>query len=286
VIGLESTALAVAGGLVLLVVVAWLAIRARSGRSRVTSVADVEGSTGLVVIGPISGKGLRRPAQSMNGLPFQPESDGLERICRLLEHNGLGTGIKVLTIVPASASQVGSGFAVNLARTLAAEGKNVLLVLADLRHGAARPTLGLSRLNGLAELLEGDASEPVTALVSVTEHLLVLPCGRTATDPAELLAKPALRKIIGSLRDLGLIAIIDAPPASFTDDVIPLARVADATLLIVQAGSRWAEVERAARTLRQGRAGDPAAVLVGTRRLRSLAVGVPARPSADTGRGV
>jgi Mrp family chromosome partitioning ATPase len=284
VIGLESMALAVAGGLVLLVAVAWLATR--SGRARVSTVADVEGSTGLVVIGPISGKGLRGPAQSMNGLPFQPEPDGLERICRLLEHNGLGTSIRVLTIVPASAGQVGSGFAVNLARTLAGEGKNVLLILADLRHGATRPTLGLSRLNGLAELLEGNAGEPVTALVSVTEHLLVLPCGRTATDPAELLARPALRKIIGSLRDLGLIAIIDAPPASFAHDVLPLARVADATLLIVQAGSRRAEVERAARTLRQGRAGDPAAVLVGTRRLRSLAVGIPARPGIDTGRGV
>jgi hypothetical protein len=284
VIGLDSIALAVAGGVVLLLV-AWLATR--STRGRVTSVDDVEGSTGLVVIGPISGKGLRRPAHSMNGVPFRPEPDGLERICRLLEHNGLGTGIKVLTIVPASASQVGSGFAVNLALSLASEGKNVLLILADLRHGVTRPTLGLSRLlDGLAELLEGDAGEPVTALVSVTEHLLVLPGGRTAADPAELLAKPALHEIIASLRELGLITIIDAPPASFADDVIPLAREADATLLIVQAGSRRPVVERAARTLRQGRAGDPAAVLVGTRRLGSLAVGIPTRPSMATGRGV
>jgi hypothetical protein len=283
VIGLESIALAVLGGLVLLVV-AWLATR--SMRARVTTVADVEGSTGLVVIGPISGKGLRRPLHSMNGLPFRAEPDGLERICRLLEHNGLGSGIRVLTIVPASSSQVGSGFAVNLARTLAAEGTSVLLILADLRHAVTRSTLGLSGHTGLAELLGGDPSEPVTALVSVTDHLLVLPCGRTLDDPAELLARPALGEIIGSLRDLGLITIIDAPPASFAADVVPLAREADATLLIVQAGSRRPEVEMAARVLRYGRAGDPAAVLVGTRRLRSLAVGIPPRPSIETGRGV
>jgi Mrp family chromosome partitioning ATPase len=281
VIGLESIGLAVLGGAALLVVV-WLATR---GRSRVSSVEDVEGSTGLVVIGPISGKGLSRPTQSMNGLPSRSEPEGLQRICRLLEHNGLGTAIKVLAIVPASSSQVGSGFAANLARTLAAEGKSVLLILADIRHAATRPTFGLSRLNGLAELLEGDTSEPVTALVSVTEHLLVLPCGRTLSNPSELLARPALGEVIGSLRDLGLIAIIDAPPASYPADVIPLTREADATLLIVQAGSRWEEVEEAARTLRYGKASDPAAVLVGSRRLRSLAVGIP-RPSIQTGGGV
>jgi Mrp family chromosome partitioning ATPase len=283
VIGLESIVLAVLGGLVLLVV-AWLATRAV--RSRVTTVADVESVTGLVVIGPISGKGLRRPLQSMNGLPFRTEPDGLERICRLLQHNGLGTAIKVLTVVPASPSQVRSGFAVNLARTLAAEKTSVLLILADLRHAVARSTFGLSGLTGLAELLEGDPSKPVTALVSVTDHLLVLPGGRTLDNPAELLARPALGEIIGSLRDLGLITIIDAPPASFAADVAPLAREADATLLIVQAGSGRTDVEMAARVLRFGRAGDPAAVLVGARRLRSLAVGIPPRPSVETGSGV
>ena len=282
-IGLESILLLTLGGLTLLVVV-WGAARAL--RQRVTTVDDVERSTGLVVIGPISGKGLSRPMLSLNGLPAPTETDGLERICRMLEHNGLGTGIKVLTIVPASPWKGGAGFAVNLARTLAAEGKNVLLILADLRHAATQPTLGLSGLRGLAELLEGDHSEPVTALVSVTDHLLVLPSGRADGDPAELLARPALREVIASLRGLGLIAIIDAPPASFADDVTPLAREADATLLIVHAGSRWNEVEEAARTLRFGRAGDPAAVLVGTRRLRSLAVGIPARPGVETGRGV
>jgi hypothetical protein len=283
VIGLESIVLAVLGGLVLLVV-AWLATRAV--RSRVTTVADVESATGLVVIGPISGKGLRRPLHSMNGLPFRTEPDGLERICRLLQHNGLGTAIKVLTVVPANSSQVGSGFAVNLARTLAAEETSVLLILADLRHAAARSTLGLSDLTGLAELLEGDPREPVMALVSVTDHLLVLPCGGPLDNPAELLARPALGEIIGSLRDLGLITIIDAPPATFAADVAPLAREADATLLIVQAGSGRREVEVAARVLRYGRAGDPAAVLVGSRRLRSLAVGIPPRPRLETGSGV
>jgi Mrp family chromosome partitioning ATPase len=283
VIGLESIVLAVVGGLVLLLV-AWLATRAV--RARVTTLADVENATGLVVIGPISGKGLRRPLRSMNGLPYRTEPDGLERICRLLQHNGLGTAIKVLTVVPASSRQVGSGFAVNLARTLAAEQTSVLLILADLRHAAARSTLGLSDLNGLAELLESDAGEPVTALVSVTDHLLVLPSGRTAGNPAELLARPALGEIIGSLRELGLITIIDAPPASFAADVVPLAREADATLLIVHAGSGRSEVEIAARVLRYGMAGDPAAVLVGTRRLRSLAVGMPPRPSFETGSGV
>jgi polysaccharide biosynthesis transport protein len=278
-----GTILLVVIGVLVLLAVALRAIGAL--RPRVTTAADVEGSTGLVVLGALSGRFRGRPVVSMNGRAPQPAVEGLERICRLLERNGLGTGIKTLTVVPAAGGRERSTFATDLATTLAAEGRSVLLVLANLRQLGRWPDAPPPGHKGLAELLEGDRSNPVTLLISVAEHLLVLPSGRSERDPASLLAKPALGEVIGALRSLGLIAIIDAPPASFAADVLPLARQADATLLIVPAGSGWRQVEEAARTLRHGEAGDPAAVLVGTRRRASLAVGVP-RPGLQTGGGV
>jgi hypothetical protein len=101
-----------------------------------------------------------------------------------------------------------------------------------------------------------------------------------------LLTGPRLGKVIESLRRLGLIIIIDAPPANFTGDVLALTREADVTLLIVPAGSRWKEVETAAEMLRHGDTGDPAAVLVGTRRWGSLAAGIRPRPGIDSGTAV
>jgi hypothetical protein len=95
---------------------------------------------------------------------------------------------------------------------------------------------------------------------------MVLPPGSPEGDPAVALARPVLRQIIESLRSLGMIAIIDAPPAAFANEVLPLAREADATLLIVRAGSRWKDVQEAARMASYGDVADPAAVLLGTRR--------------------
>jgi hypothetical protein len=253
--------LAVVAGIVL-VVIATLAARAL--QPRVTNIDDVEGSTGLVVIGAVPGRSLGRSVQSMNGYPLRPV-DGLQQICRMLEHNGLGTAINVLTIVRAGARGPEATFATDLAHTLAAQGKNVLLVLANLRQPGRQAAMGLADAEGLAELLEDERLDPVTLLMSVAQRLLVLPSGTPEADPAVLLASPRLKQVIGSLRDLGFIAVIDAPPAIFASDVLSLAREADATLLIVRTGSRWRVVEEAARMLRYGDVSDPAAVVVGSR---------------------
>jgi polysaccharide biosynthesis transport protein len=252
-------------GLLVLVLAVIVTFATRRLQPRVTNIDDVEGSTGLVVIGAVPGKSLGRPIQSMNGHPLRPV-DGLQQICRMLEHNGLGTSINVLTIVRAATRGPESTFATDLAHTLAAQGKNVLLVQANLRQLGTREVMVPPDAEGLAELLEDERVDPVTLLMSVAQHLLILPSGRTATDPSALLARPRLKQVIGSLRDLGFITVIDAPPALYASDVLSLARQADATLLIVRTGSPWRDVEEAARMLRYGDVSDPAAVVVGSRR--------------------
>jgi polysaccharide biosynthesis transport protein len=259
--GLPLPVVLVAGGVLLLMIGA---LASRTLRPRVTKVDDVEGSTGLVVIGEVPARSLGRPMPSMNGHPLRPV-DGLQEICRMLEHNGLGTAITVLTIVRAGIRGPEASFASDLTQTLAAQGKNVLLVQANLRQPSSQAAMGLAQAEGLADLLEDEHLDPVTLLVSVAQRLLVLPSGTPRSDPAALLARPRLKQVIGALRDLGFIAIIDAPPAAFARDVLSLAREADATLLIVRTGSRWRDVEAAARMLRYGDVSDPAAVVVGSR---------------------
>jgi succinoglycan biosynthesis transport protein ExoP len=260
--GLSLPIVLVVGGAVLLVIAA---IAARARQPRVTNVEDVEGSTGLVVIGAVPGRSLGRPVQSMNGQPLRPV-DGLQEICRMLQHNGLGEAISVLTLVRAGIRGPEATFATDLARTLAAQGRSVLLIQANLRQPGGQASMGLAEAEGLADLLEDERIEPVTLLMSVAQRLLVLPSGTPRSDPATLLAGRRLKQVMGALRDLGFIAIIDAPPAAYARDVLSLAREADATLLIVRAGSRWRDVAEAARMLRYGDVSDPAAVVVGSRR--------------------
>jgi succinoglycan biosynthesis transport protein ExoP len=256
-------ALAVIGALALLAV-AWRGA-VKMFRARVTTIEDVENSTGLVVIGAVVRRGLGAPVRAMNG--HQDErADSLRQLCRTLEHNGLETSMQVLTIVPASRRRSGATFAADLARTLAARGHNVLLVQANLRQPKTQSAFRLSGFKGLAELLENDSDDPVPLLVSVAEHLMVLPAGSPEGDPMVSLSRPVLHRIVESLRSFGMIAIIDAPPAEFSGDVLPLAREADATLLVVRAGSRWTDVQEAATVTSSADVTDPAAVLVGMRR--------------------
>lgn len=256
-------ALAVIGALVLLAV-AWGGSVKRF-RARVTTIEDVENSTGLVMIGAVVRRGLGRPMRPTNGRQDE-RAESLQQLCRTLEHNGLATSMQVLTIVPASQRRSGATFAAELARALAARGHNVLLVQANLRQPKTHSALGLSGYKGLAELLENDSDDPVPLLVSVAEHLMVLPAGSPEGDPMVSLSRPVLRRIVESLRSFGMTTVIDAPPAVFIGDVLPLAREADATLLVVRAGSRWIDVQEAATVTSSADIADPAAVLVDLRR--------------------
>jgi Mrp family chromosome partitioning ATPase len=264
------------GPIVALIVLAGLAVAwfmLRRLRPRVTTVNDAEESTGLVVIGSIPRKGLRWRLQTMTGRPFRPPIQSLQEILWVLERNGLGAGMRILTIVPSVDRSHSSPFAADLAHALAAQGHNVLLVLANLRQPAEWSGHLFSK--GLAELLQRDCPDPLPLIVSVSRGLLLLASGTPRQDPAELLHGPRLNEVITSLSRFGQIVIIDAPPARFVADVLPLARQADATLLVVYAGSLWKAVRETAGILREGDVPDPAAVVVGARRRVAHAVRLP-----------
>jgi Mrp family chromosome partitioning ATPase len=249
----------VLGGLAL----AWFMLRRL--RPRVATVGDAEESTGLVVIGSVPRKGLRWRVRTMTGRPFRPPINSMQEILRVLERNGLGVGMRVLTVVPSADRSPSPSFAVDLARALAAQGHEVILVLANLRQPATELVEHPSSYKGLAELLQRDCPDALPLLLSVSRGLLLLTSGTPRQDPAALLRGPQLKEVIASVRRFGIV-IIDAPPARFVADVLPLAGQADATLLVVYAGSLWKAVRETAGILWDGEVPDPAAVLIGSRR--------------------
>jgi Mrp family chromosome partitioning ATPase len=266
-------------GILALIGIAWSV--SETLRPRVASVDDVEGATGLPAIGAIPRRGLRGLVLTVLKRPFKPAVEELQRIRRTLEHQGLGKEIEVLTVVTVGARRAKSKLASELAYVLARQGHDVILVAGNLRQPPKRwATFDLANRQGLAELLQQNYTDSVarfpfgkraiSLLISVHEHLLVLPPGLPRQDPAELLADQELGAVIASLRRSGLIVVIDAPPARFSADVVPLVRVADATLLAVHAGSRWRAVQEASETLADGETKELGVVLVGTRLRVSL----------------
>jgi capsular exopolysaccharide synthesis family protein len=130
-----------------------------------------------------------------------------------------------------------SMIALNLAVTLAEEGKRrVLLVEGDLHRATVSKELGLAGRPGVAECLESD-KDPLS-LVRRIEPIgcCFLPAGTPRGNPSELLQRPALSTIMESLSPHFDWILLDSPPVAPLTDALSWKQRADATLLVVRAG--------------------------------------------------
>jgi Mrp family chromosome partitioning ATPase len=239
---------------------------------KVASPADAEEASGLPFIAEVRKGGIRRTPLPVIDRPFSPAAEDYRRVGTALERQGLGSDIRVLAIVSAEPGDGRSMLAANLAHSLARQGREVVLVSSDLRRPEVEKLLGLGQGPGLAEALQDDPIPAIAMLVSINDHLLVLPAGMPSRHPGELLASKRLLETIQTLRQMGII-ILDTPPARHSADAITLSSVADATLFVAKSGAtRMRSVHEASSGLRRDRIRQLGVVLVGTSSplLRSL----------------
>jgi Mrp family chromosome partitioning ATPase/capsular polysaccharide biosynthesis protein len=240
---------------------------------KVSSPTDLEEASGLPFIAEVRKSGIRRTALPVIDRPFSPAAEDYRRVGTALERQGLGTDIRVLAIASAEPGDGRTMLAANLAHSLARQGREVVLVSSDLRRPEVERLLGLGQGPGLAEALQDDPIPAIAMLVSINDHLLVLPAGMPSKHPGELLASKRLLETIQTLRQMGII-ILDTPPARNSADAITLSSVADATLFVAKSGAtRMRSVREATNGLRRDRIRQLGVILVGTRSpwLRSMA---------------
>jgi capsular exopolysaccharide synthesis family protein len=239
---------------------------------KIVTPSDAEEASGLPRGATVSKNGVRRAPLPVIDRPFSPAAEDYRRVGTALERQGLGTDIQVLAVASADPGDGKTMLAVNLAHSLARQGRAVVLVSSDLRQPQVEKLLGLGQLPGLAEALQDAPLPAIAMLVSINDHLLVLPAGMPSKHPGELLASRRLQETIQTLRQMGVV-ILDTPPARLSADAIALSSVADATLLVARSGvTRMRSMGEATSGLRRDRIRQIGVVLVGTSssRLRSL----------------
>jgi capsular exopolysaccharide synthesis family protein len=232
---------------------------------KVIKEADAEQASGLPFIASVRRAGMRRSSLPVIDRPFTPAAEDYRRVGTALQRQGLGADIQVLAVTSADPREGKSSLAANLAHALTRQGRNVLLVSSDLRRPHVERLLGLQPRPGLAEALQDEAANVHGLLVSINEHLFVLPAGLPSRHPGELLASSRLGEVIAALRRMDAIVLLDTPPARWSADAIALAGVADATLIVARAGmTRWRNLQEATSGLRRDRLRQLGVVLVGT----------------------
>ena len=163
-------------------------------------------------------------------------------------------GLKVVMIASA---QVGDGktlTAANLALTLGGSYRQrVLLIDADLRRPSLVPLFGLPHLPGLSEALRAE-TEARISVVDLSEYVVLLPGGSPDPDPMASLNSERMRRILDEARKDFDWIILDTPPIAVLPDAHLLARLADASLLVIGAGkTQHADVMKAIETLGRDR---------------------------------
>jgi protein-tyrosine kinase len=124
--------------------------------------------------------------------------------------------------------------------------RRVLLIDADLRASRLHVPLGAPSSPGLADFLRGEADEYSIIQADAHNNLFFIPAGRPVSNPAELLSKMQLRRLLDRLGSAFDWVILDAPPVLPVSDAGVLAGLCDGVLFVVRAGSTAFDVAQMA----------------------------------------
>ncbi len=148
--------------------------------------------------------------------------------------------LKTILVTSALAGEGKSTVAVNLAISLAQEGKRVALVDCDLRNPSDSEMLGLDTKKGLVDYLK--QSITIKDCIYTAEALNMasgmkfafIPGGKAVVDGANYLADERMRFVIKSLEEQMDYVILDSAPVGLMTDAGVLAQYADGALFVVR----------------------------------------------------
>jgi len=132
-------------------------------------------------------------------------------------------------------------------------GRRALLIDADLRNPQLHNHLGAEIGPGLGDYLREEADEYSIVQRGPMENLFLIPAGRIASNPAELLSNGRLKMLLHRLEPLFDWIIMDSPPAVPVSDAAMLANFCDGVLLVVRSKRTPLDAARRARAELTGR---------------------------------
>lgn len=154
-----------------------------------------------------------------------------------LEFLSASSGCKVILITSSVPEEGKSNVAINLATTMAASGKKVVLVDGDLRKGSLSRHLHLTRNRpGISNVVAGQCTLADALVRFKNVQFTLLPVGPLPPNPSEMLASAAVEALFKGLRDYFDFIIVDTPPVSVVTDAAVMCRFADGVMLVVRPG--------------------------------------------------
>jgi succinoglycan biosynthesis transport protein ExoP len=196
----------------------------------VKTIDDVERALGCPVLGVIP--------QNVGLILYEGAESPHAEAYRVLRTNLLFSRkddkFNTICLVSAGAGEGKTTTAANLATVFAQGGQRVLLVDSDLRRPNLHKVLRVSNNVGLTSyLLKQNTLEEVIQTTSLAT-LDFLPSGKLPSSSLGILNSPAMKSLIGELKQRYDFVFFDSPPMMGVSDASILASEMDLTLQVIQ----------------------------------------------------
>lgn len=149
-----------------------------------------------------------------------------------------GSNVKAICFSSCLPNEGKSSVSFRLAISFSESGKKVIFIDADLRRstfvGKYKPDQGVF---GLSHYLSGQKCLEDIMYVTNIPNLDIIFAGPVPPNPAELLGSDNFSNLLGILREMYDLVIIDTPPIGSVVDGVIVSKNCDGTILVIEANS-------------------------------------------------
>src|SRR5215217_2021392 len=210
---------------------AGLVLGRNSGHQTITDLDEVRSVVNINILGemPFESSNSKGVVNFDNSTAMVEQLRGMriniDRICRRKESGRI-------ILITSSVPREGKSFmSYNLASSLAASGKKVIILEMDLRKPKIVKRIHLPREHpGLTDFLSGQAF--ISDVIQKTEsmpNLHIIGSGSQVPNPSQLLEKRSLENLLTTLKENYDDIIIDSPPVHLIPDALILSQFTDLT---------------------------------------------------------
>ncbi len=183
--------------------------------------------------------------------PNSPVAEAYRRLRVNLMSAGKEQPLRTVLVAAAGAAKDKPQVVANLAVAFAKVGQRVIVVDCDLRHPGQHTLFALSGAAGVTTAIK-DETAPLPLQATEVPGLLLLAAGPRIDVPSDVLASPAMGRLVQRLAREADIVLFDAPPVTVATDAAELATQVDGVLLTVAAGvTKREDAQRAKELLAQ-----------------------------------
>lgn len=181
--------------------------------------------------------------------PKSAVSEAINHITASIMLSQSGGPPQAIMMASANPSEGKTTLSVNLASSMAINGRKVILIDADMRRPVIHKVFKINQQPGLSNFLVGDASLEDAIRSSIVPNLSILPAGTIPPSPVQLLNSQAFKDLVKILRRDYQNIIFDTPPIIGFADGRTIASLIDGVCLVFKHHSTTREAGHLARQL-------------------------------------